>query len=318
MGLKEEVSEKTHVENLNNQRPPKKSEAQKRRERKERKRLAEEKRAEDEEPKIELSIEDNKVVEMVDEEEQNDSQDEEEKKKQLRWWPAMTNSPSILNKLLWKLCGIEEFEFSDVFTFDEDYLKELSSKQTLGVFFCLPIFEKNDFKKNPDDDFLNNLKSYNEAYFFKQTIMNSCSTLCICYLIANHLKDIKKYNTPLTQFILESRNLQTSEEKIQLFEETKEIAEAHFGTLKKKLPQPKTKKPDEKKDEDQKPKKPKKPRKKPRQLMAHFVCFTEMDGYLLELDSRRDAPVIRGKSTTDTVLLDAISIIQNNSTFKKR
>ena len=141
--------------------------------------------------------------------------------------------------------------------------------------------------------------------------MNSCSTLCICYLIANHLKDVQKYKTPLIKFILESKQ-QSKEERIKLFEETKEIAEAHFGTLKKKLPgPPKEKSKDEKpKDSEIKPTKKKPKKKKPRQLMAHFVCFTEMDGLLLEIDSRRDSPIIRGKSSPDTVLLDSIQVIQ--------
>jgi hypothetical protein len=45
-------------------------------------------------------------------------------------------------------------------------------------------------------------------------------------------------------------------------------------------------------------------------LMAHFICFTEMNGYLLELDSRRDSPIIRGESSPETILDDSIKVIQ--------
>ena len=157
MGLKgteEEIANSgNETAELEKPKPHKKSESQKRKERKERKKLSEQ-NAQKEETKSAIEEEIPKIEEITIEtaspmeiDEENDSQDEEEKKKKLLWWPAMTNSPSILNKLLKNLCGIKEYEFSDIFTFEEDYLKSLSSKKTLGVFFCLPIFEKVNLKK---------------------------------------------------------------------------------------------------------------------------------------------------------------------------
>jgi flagellar biosynthesis GTPase FlhF len=119
----------------------KKSEKEKRKARKERI----ENNKKENEPKIEqitetikeLKIETEETEEIEEIEEINE---EEEAKKKKQWWPPMTSSPNILNKLLLNLCGIKEFQFYDIFTFDEDYLKTLP-KPTLGVFFCLPITE---------------------------------------------------------------------------------------------------------------------------------------------------------------------------------
>jgi hypothetical protein len=116
----------------------KKSEKEKRKARKERI----ENNKKENEPKIEQITETIKELKIETEEveEIEEINEEEEAKKKKQWWPPMTSSPNILNKLLLNLCGIKEFQFYDIFTFDEDYLKTLP-KPTLGVFFCLPITE---------------------------------------------------------------------------------------------------------------------------------------------------------------------------------
>jgi ubiquitin carboxyl-terminal hydrolase L3 len=296
----------------------KKSEKEKRKARKER--IENKKEIEPKIEQITETIQELKI-ETKEIEEIEEINEEEEAKKKKQWWPPMISSPNILNKLLFNLCGIKEFQFYDIFTFDEDYLKTLP-QPTLGVFFCLPITEnvkilpikpQNDFKKNEKDEFLNDVKTFDEAYFFKQTICNSCSTLCICYLISNHLKEIKTSEAPLIKFILDSKE-KTKQERNLLFEGNEGIAEAHFSALNKKIKDlNQEKKPEVKKEGTtlvEGNKKKKKKKKKIPQLMAHFICFTEMNGYLLELDSRRDSPIIRGESNPETVLDDSIKVIQ--------
>lgn len=44
----------------------------------------------------------------------------------------------------------------------------------------------------------------------------------------------------------------------------------------------------------------------------HFVCFVHAHGGLYELDGRRPAPLRRGDSSADTLLADAVAVVQHS------
>jgi ubiquitin carboxyl-terminal hydrolase L3 len=46
------------------------------------------------------------------------------------------------------------------------------------------------------------------------------------------------------------------------------------------------------------------------QVPLHFVCFSEKDGSLYELDGRKFAPINHGPTTPDTLLKDSCAVIK--------
>jgi hypothetical protein len=42
----------------------------------------------------------------------------------------------------------------------------------------------------------------------------------------------------------------------------------------------------------------------------HFICFLEKDGFLYEMDSRRDGSVLRCKTSRETLLKDSIEVVR--------
>ncbi|CAN0101751.1 unnamed protein product [Ectocarpus sp. 13 AM-2016] len=45
-------------------------------------------------------------------------------------------------------------------------------------------------------------------------------------------------------------------------------------------------------------------------INTHFVCLTEMDGTLYELDGRKESPVPHGSTSPATLLQDACAVVK--------
>jgi hypothetical protein len=221
-------------------------------------------------------------------------------------WPAIENSCKVLTKLFTNLTFNTDFEYHDVLGFDEG-LYEMIPPNRYGVLFCFELTDKNDFKRNLDDTFLNTTNFEKNLFFLKQTIGNSCATLSQLYLIAN--SDIKTSDSSPGGDLIslaKEKKLEMSD-LIEEFETNKDLEEAHIYSFQKKKP-PKEIGNNKHNVTDTGKKKKKKKKKKPL-TNGHFVSFGTHNGCLIEYDSRKDGPVNHGPIKTH-FLADCGVVIQ--------
>lgn len=120
--------------------------------------------------------------------------------------------------------------------------------------------------------------------------------------------------SPLFKFLEKTKSFQ-KEEIIKEFENDEDIKDAHKYSFKNKSKKetPKPEDPKNKKNENKKKKKKKK--KKHQELKGHFISFIEYHDLILEMDSRRDYPIIRGKLKTD-LIHDSCELIKKYFEFE--
>jgi len=129
----------------------------------------------------------------------------------------------------------------------------------------------------------------------KQTIGNACGTIGLLHAVYNNLPTLQLTpNSFLADFYTKAQSA-TPVERAKLLEDDDRVEEVHQETAHdpKAVHQPNMN------DTD-----------------LHFICFVEKDGFLYELDGRRDTAVNRGASTRETFLKDAIKAVKQIMSLK--
>ncbi|CAO3664392.1 unnamed protein product [Rhizopus stolonifer] len=145
-----------------------------------------------------------------------------------------------------------------------------------AMVFLFPITDiYEEFKEKEEDHLIRHEQAISpDVIFFKQTIGNACGMMAILHSIASN--DDELVGPGLFHDIIEEAKNMTVEERIELLENSKELATIHEGAA--RVGQTETPDKDDKID-------------------LHFICFIEVDNHLYELDGRKLFPINHGKST---------------------
>eukprot|EP00033_Pygsuia_biforma_P001795 GCRY01002007.1.p1 GENE.GCRY01002007.1~~GCRY01002007.1.p1 ORF type:complete len:227 (+),score=46.93 GCRY01002007.1:174-854(+) len=200
-----------------------------------------------------------------------------------RWIPLESN-PEVMNKYISSL-GVKGWEFADVFSFDSEML-QFVPKPCCATLLLFPLTQK--IEKKRSEKFQQSTPS-KSVFFTKQTIGNACGTVGIIHAICNNTNKISLEDDGFFKsFLSETENL--SPEKIaEKLENQSELESKHEESA----AGGQTEAPDA--DES---------------LILHFICFTEVDGVLYELDGRMAGVVSHGPCGSDEVLEKSAEIVK--------
>lgn len=199
-----------------------------------------------------------------------------------RWLPIESN-PEVMNSFLAKLGVPAEWEINDVYGLDEGLLAMLP-RPVLALMLLFPITEKYyEFQKEQEAKISSQSVS-SKLFYMKQTISNACGTVALMHSVANNVGEaITLKDGPLKTFLEVTKDM-SPEERAEKLEADDDICKSHDDAAK----EGQTRAPGREDSVD-----------------YHFVAFVQVEGQLYELDGRKSAPIVKGKSSQDTFLTDA-------------
>ena len=199
-----------------------------------------------------------------------------------RWLPIESN-PEVMNSFLAKLGVPSDWEINDVYGLDPELLMMLP-QPVLALMLLFPITEKYyEFQKEQEASIPSQTVS-SKLFYMKQTISNACGTVALMHSVANNVGGaITLKDGPLKTFLETTKDL-SPEERAEKLEADDDICKSHDDAAK----EGQTRAPGREDSVD-----------------YHFVAFVQVDGQLYELDGRKSAPIVKGKSSPDTFMNDA-------------
>ncbi|BBN01284.1 ubiquitin carboxyl-terminal hydrolase L3 [Marchantia polymorpha subsp. ruderalis] len=206
-----------------------------------------------------------------------------------RWLPLEAN-PDVMNQFVQGLGFPEDAAFHDVYGFDDELLAMVPSP-VLAVLLLFPITEESEAARKAEQE--SNTKEASKVsdkvYFMKQTVGNACGTIGLLHAIGNNLSQIELVEDSFLKKFFKSTSNMTPDERAEFLETDTELEGAHSAAATAGDTAP----PDINVSVD-----------------LHFVCFVCVHGGLYELDGRKSQPVYHGVSFKDTILKDAVKVIQ--------
>merc|ERR1719431_956780 len=126
-----------------------------------------------------------------------------------------------------------------------------------------------------------------QLFYMKQTISNACGTVALIHSVANNCgpgRDIQLVEGSSLNTFLTSTKTSSPAERAEKLEADDSICQSHDAAAR----EGQTCAPDREESVD-----------------YHFVAFVQVEGQLYELDGRKSAPIVKGKSSQDSFLTDA-------------
>ncbi|CAM9489076.1 unnamed protein product [Discosporangium mesarthrocarpum] len=209
-----------------------------------------------------------------------------------RWFPLESN-PGVMNKYVEKMgWPIEKYRFVDVFS-TEDWALGMVPQPVLGVMMLFPIKEATE--KHRKEEAASLLASgqavKDKVYFMKQTVGNACGTVGLLHCTLNasisHGIELAK-DSFLQRFLGKTRGM-SADQMARALHDEEELEVVHEEAAQEGQ--------SEQKDRDEK-------------INTHFVCLTEVDGILYELDGRKEGPISHGPTSEATLLQDCCVVVK--------
>lgn len=205
-----------------------------------------------------------------------------------RWLPIESN-PDVMNKFVHTLGMSETLAFCDVFGLDPDLLA-MVPRPVVATLLLFPCTANQDAAKREQvarleaEGYVPNPR----AFFLKQTIGNACGTIGLIHALANNTDRIPLADGHLKEFISSSVALSPAERGRRL-EESEGMTASHEAAAQ----QGQTAAPSL--DDE---------------VALHFICFTRVEGRLLEFDGTKPFPIDHGPTSDDTLLEDSVAVVQ--------
>ncbi|BFZ15239.1 hypothetical protein BsWGS_18279 [Bradybaena similaris] len=179
--------------------------------------------------------------------------------------------------------GMEScWNFVDIYGLDPDLLA-MVPKPVAAVVLLFPDTKPVDIIGELQQDFPA------ELYYTKQTIENACGTVAIVHALANNQNQIKFDETKHFKTFLEMTNGLSPDERAKFLEQDNKMGSAHDDCAQE--------------GDTQAP-------PLDERVKSHFIAFVHFNGYLYELDGRKDSPVVHGKTSPNTLLLDVAEVVK--------
>ena len=211
-----------------------------------------------------------------------------------KWFPLESND-AVMNKYIEGLgVDLNMMQFHEVLSLD-DWALDMLPRPVHGVVMLYPIKDvQEDHAKAQDEKIKTEGQVVSEKLkYIKQTIGNACGTIGILHALSNCDKALLGTTTNtcyMEKFLSETKGMDPDQIAKYLDEdedlESTHVAAANEGqTAQVNIEEA---------------------------VNNHFVCFSQVDGCLYELDGRRKGPVNHGPCASDnsTLLEDACKILK--------
>lgn len=197
-----------------------------------------------------------------------------EVKKRKRWMPLESN-PKVLSKYLKKLGFDSRFAVHELLSL-EPWALEMVPKPAQAVFLLFPIGKETEAARKAEAEAPAEMQPPENVIHMKQLVGNACGTIAVVHVMGNLCREGVATAEPsswLEKFLCSYENGMTSEDVGTLLEEDTAIEAAHEDA--------------ERESEAS--------RHHASNANLHFISFVNVQGMVLELDGRREAPVARGR-----------------------
>ncbi|EWM23999.1 ubiquitin carboxyl-terminal hydrolase isozyme l3 [Nannochloropsis gaditana] len=211
-------------------------------------------------------------------------------KRAKRWFPLESN-PSVMQKYVLSLGLIPTFyKFTDVLC-TEEWALEMVVPPVLALIFLYPIKPANEIFRQEEDA---RIKAHGQIvsprlFFTKQTVGNACGTVGLLHALLNNKDKLEFREGSFLESFAERTQDKTPDERAVILEEDEGLDAAHGCAAadgqSQQVPMEEA-------------------------INTHFVIFVEKDGYLYELDGRKNFPINHGKSSPETLLQDAMAVVR--------
>lgn len=205
-------------------------------------------------------------------------------------WLPLESNPDVLNKYLEKLGVSPQWGIVDIYGTDEDLLAFVPQplKSLIFLFPCSDVNE--EFRAKEDAEIRAKNIDYPEGLFYmRQYVHNACGTIALVHAVLNN-PDIELAEGSVIKKYLDVAKDKTPEERGKLLENDGGFTETHEIIANEgQTPAP---------DINEK-------------VYHHFIAFVHHDGKLYELDGRKNFPIPHGKTSSETLLRDAIAVCKD-------
>lgn len=195
-------------------------------------------------------------------------------KKRKRWMPLESN-PKVVGKYLKKLGFDSRFAVHELLSL-EPWALEMVPKPAQAVFLLFPIGKETEAARKAEAEAPVEMQPPENVIHMKQLIGNACGTIAVVHVMGNLCREGVAAAEPsswLERFLCSYKDGMTSEDVGTLLEEDTAIEAAHEMA--------------ERESEASS--------HHASNANLHFISFVNMQGVVLELDGRREAPVVRGR-----------------------
>eukprot|EP01111_Echinosteliopsis_oligospora_P002644 TRINITY_DN1399_c0_g1_i1.p1 TRINITY_DN1399_c0_g1~~TRINITY_DN1399_c0_g1_i1.p1 ORF type:complete len:236 (+),score=80.37 TRINITY_DN1399_c0_g1_i1:68-775(+) len=204
-------------------------------------------------------------------------------------WAALEANPEVLTQFMHSLGANASYEFTDVFGFDPDLLA-MVPQPVVAVLLLFPVDEHYQKYRHQQEE---KIKADGQTlsknlYFMKQTIGNACGTIGVLHSVLNNSSSVIGSDGFFKAFLNKTKEMTPDERAAALFDDqqidTVHASSAQQGQSREIPP-----------EED---------------VDLHFISFVQVDGNLYELDGTKPFPINHGASSADSILQDAVKVIQ--------
>ncbi|XP_035765938.1 ubiquitin carboxyl-terminal hydrolase isozyme L1 [Neolamprologus brichardi] len=209
-------------------------------------------------------------------------------------WTPMEINPEMLNKMMGKLGVGESWRFVDVLGLEGEQLSSVP-KPCSALMLLFPLTQQHESFRSQQAD---KVSGGSEAYFLKQTAVNSCGTIALLHAVANN-KDKMTFDgaSALKKFLDETANM-SPDDRAKHLEKNKvksmldlcwttsyEIAVMSRLFILSQPSQPEADK-----------------------VNFHFIAFVNVNGQLYEFDGKINGPVNHGPTKEESFVMDAAKV----------
>eukprot|EP01120_Amphizonella_sp_Union-15-10_P008871 TRINITY_DN3279_c0_g1_i1.p1 TRINITY_DN3279_c0_g1~~TRINITY_DN3279_c0_g1_i1.p1 ORF type:complete len:289 (+),score=65.90 TRINITY_DN3279_c0_g1_i1:60-926(+) len=205
-------------------------------------------------------------------------------------WIPLESNPAVLNEFLYNLGVNKTWSFCDCFGLTPDVLNFVPTP-CLALLLLFPTSKLKDDKKKQEEIISEKGQHLSEkVYFMKQKVGMACGSIAVIHAVANN-RDLIELDEKhgLGKFLAETKD-KTAEERGVMLGLDENITSIHKTVSNKGQTSAK----DFVKTD------------------FHFICFTEIDGHLYELDGTKQFPINHGATTKEKMLQDSAKVIQQN------
>jgi len=210
-------------------------------------------------------------------------------KSKQRWFPLESN-PNLINEYVQKL-GFDTslYQFADVFS-TEDWALQMIPQPVAAVIMLYPLTDKQESQYDQDNVAEDALES---VWFIQQRIGNACGTIGLLHAVLNTPEGLRSFpeDSWLYNFQQECPIPLDPIRKAEILEGDEKIATMHDQATASESNQTDRGNLDD-------------------EIITHFVALVCVNDKLYELDGRKRAPVLHGKTTQMDLLKDACGVVR--------
>lgn len=208
------------------------------------------------------------------------------------WFPLESN-PEVLKQFINDIgVDVSCCDFVDVLS-TELWALEMIPTPVLALLVLYPITKANEqYRLEEAENIMINVDSNfvsTNVFFMKQTVDNACGTIGLLHAVINNRNNLPSFghDSLIEKFYSRAKEL-TPEERALLLENDETIEAIHGNVAE----QGQSEQIDIHK------------------VNSHFICITNIDGHLYELDGRKIAPICHGQTTEASFLVDGCNVVR--------